>query len=460
MNEVKIKEILNKQRDFFNSGQTKSIEFRCQQLKKLHDALHQNTQSILVALKQDLNRCKKDAYLSEAYLLSKSLKYMQKNLTKFTKPVEVQTPLLYLGSTAYVQPEPYGVVLIIASWNYPFELNLNPLIGAIAAGNCAILKPSELSLSSSLVINKIISETFPPEYICVIEGDQETAKTLLEQKFDYIFFTGSDKVGSLVMQSAAKYLTPVTFELGGKSPCILDQTADIKNAAEKIVWSKLLNSGQTCLAPDYLIVHKEIKNKLIEEIKKVIIKFYGKDTIKHECYGKIINEKHFQRLVDLLENHGMATEKLFDKQNLKIAPVIIDNAGWDDPLMQEEIFGPILPIIEYEDLDFIIKKFNTLSKPLTLYIFSQDKEFQNQIINQTSSGSVCINDTIIHYSVPNLPFGGVGQSGIGKYHGKASFDTFSNAKSVFKSANFFERIFKIRYPSSRIPFWLIKKLLG
>lgn len=434
MNDSKIQEIISKQRDFFNSGQTKDIKFRLNQLKKLQDAIHKNTDYILDALKKDLNRCEKDAYLSEVYLLSKSLQYMQKNLKRFTMPAKVSTPFLYSGSTAYVQPEPYGLALIIASWNYPFDLNFDPLIGSIAAGNCAILKPSDLSSNSSALINKIISEIFPPEYIAVVEGDQETAKTILEQKFDYIFFTGSGKVASFVMQAASKYLTPVTFELGGKSPCIVDQTADIKIAAEKIAWSKLLNSGQTCLAPDYLLVHSEIKSKLVEEIKKSINKFYGENPLKHECYGKIIGEKHFQRLVDLLEKQGVASENLYDRQNLKIAPVIVENASWDDPLMQEEIFGPILPIIEFQDLNSVFSKFNALPKPLNIYIFSQSEENQNKIINQTSSGNVCINDVMLHYAFTNLPFGGVGQSGIGKYRGKASFDTFSHFKSVLKSA--------------------------
>lgn len=465
-----ISDIVRSQKEYFKLGETKKLSFRFNQLNKLRAAIVDNEKNILEALKKDLNKTEKDAYLTSVFPLLCEINFMIKNLKSFAKEKRVKTPFTWLTAKAYTICEPYGVALIISPWNYPFELSLRALIGSIATGNCAVLKPSEISENSSLVINEIIKKTFPQNYIAVVEDGAEEGQLLLEQKFDYILFSGSQKIGKIVMQSASRNLTPLTLELGGKSPCIVDEDVNINVAAKRIVWGKFLNSGQTCIAPDYLFVHKNIKNKFVEKLKKTITSFYGNDPLKNDSYGKIINQKHFDRLKNLLVGANIVFGGKVDEQSLKIEPTfveqvklgqvkLVDQVKYDDDLMQEEIFGPILPIFEYEELDDVINFINNRPKPLVLYFFSKDKIKQRKIEQKTSSGTVCFNDTIIQLSINGLPFGGVGESGFGKYHGKSSFDTFSHSKSVFRNSFFFDFLTKIRYPKFNISLKNLKIVL-
>ena len=454
-----ISDIVRSQKEYFKLGGTKKLSFRFGQLKKLKLAIIDNEKNILEALKKDLNKTEKDAYLTSIFPLLCEIDFMIKNLKSFAKEKRVKTPFIWFGTKAYTVCEPYGVALIISPWNYPFELAFRPLIGSIAAGNCAVLKPSEISKNSSLVINDIIKKTFPRNYIAVVQDGAEEGQFLLEQKFDYILFSGSQKIGKIVMESASKNLTPLTLELGGKSPCIVDEDVNTTVAARRIVWGKFLNSGQTCIAPDYLFVHKNIKNKFVEKLKETITSFYGNDLLKNNDYGKIINQKHFDRLKNLLVGANIVFGGNTDEQSLKIEPTLVDQVKYDDDLMREEIFGPILPILEYEELNDVISFINNRPKPLVLYFFSNDKIRQNKIEQKTSSGTVCFNDTIIQLSINGLPFGGVGESGFGKYHGKSSFDTFSHSKSVFKNPFFFDFLTKIRYPKFNISLKSLKTIL-
>ncbi len=322
--------------------------------------------------------------------------------------------------------------MIIGAWNYPILLALHPVISAIAAGNTVVLKPSEIAHNTSRLLNEIVTNTFSPEFFTVFEGGPETAQTILDQRFDYIFYTGSKRVGKLVMQAAAQHLTPVTLELGGKSPAIIDQTANLDIASKRIAWGKFLNAGQTCVAPDYLLVEESIKEKLLGKIERAIPQFYGEDPSQNGDYPGIINESHFNRLVSLLENETNASDRQYDRKKLYIAPTILDNRSWDDPIMQEEIFGPILPVLTFSELDEITDKINARPTPLALYLFTSDKTAEQHVIRHIEFGGGCINDTVVHLGNLNLPFGGKGSSGMGSYHGKAGFDTFSYKKSILK----------------------------
>ncbi|GAB4530971.1 MAG: aldehyde dehydrogenase [Pleurocapsa sp.] len=427
---------IDKQRQFFHQGKTLDIDFRRQQLEKLKAGIQKHEKEIVAALNQDLHKPELEAYIELAVL--QDINYALKNLKSWIKRKKVKAPLTQFPATAYIYPEPLGNVLIIGPWNYPFSLIISPLIGAIAAGNCAILKPSEIAPHTAKVLTKLIADTFPPEYITAIEGGVETSQALLAQKFDHIFFTGGTKVGKIVMEAAAKNLTPVTLELGGKSPCIVDENINLKETAKRITWGKFLNAGQTCIAPDYLLVNKRIKDKLIEKIKQCLQDFYGQKPAQSPDYARIINSRQFTRLQGLLSDGEIIWGGETDEANLYIAPTLMVNVALDAPLMQEEIFGPILPILEYENLEDAIALINSRPKPLALYIFSEDKNKQKQILLRTSSGGVCINDTIMHVGVNELPFGGVGDSGIGSYHGQATFDTFSHQKSVLKKSFWFD----------------------
>jgi len=349
-----------------------------------------------------------------------------------------------LFAKGYIYPEPYGLALIIAPWNYPFQLMLSPLVGAMAAGNCAILKPSEVSPHSSRAINEIISNNFDSSYISVIEGGIEESQALLAEKFDYIFYTGSTNVGKIVMSAAAQHLTPVTLELGGKSPCIAEPELNIDIAAKRIIWGKYFNAGQTCIAPDYLLVNKSIKARLIARIKEYIAEFYGEEPALSPHYARIINERHFDRISGLMDEGEIIAGGQTDRDERYIAPTVIDEITLTSKIMQEEIFGPILPILEYEDLQEAVNIINSKPKPLALYLFTNDKKKQEKVLKETSSGGVCINDTIFHLTPPDLPFGGVGDSGMGCYHGKYSFNTFTHNKSAFKQTVLYD--LKFRYP--------------
>ncbi len=422
--------LIQQQRAFFGTGQTRPIEFRIEQLKRLKQAIIDRQDAILQAAKADLGRPAFEAYFEIATLSEINLAL--KHLKSWTKPRPVATSIDQFPASAWVQPEPLGVVLIIGPWNYPFQLMVSPLVGAIAAGNCAVLKPSEQAPNTSKVVTELIQATFDPKYVAIVEGDATVSQELLAEKFDHIFFTGGTAIGKVVMQAAAKHLTPVTLELGGKSPCIVDADVRLDHTAKRIAWGKFINAGQTCIAPDYLLVDHRIKSDLVAQLKQAIRGFYGADPATSPDYGRIINQRHFSRLTSFLSNGKVILGGQFDADNRYIAPTLLDEVSWDDPIMQEEIFGPILPILTYDDLATAISQVNARPKPLALYFFSQDQQKQQQVLQSTSSGGVCINDTVMQVGVADLPFGGVGDSGIGNYHGKASFDTFSHQKSVLK----------------------------
>ncbi|HBB27731.1 MAG TPA: aldehyde dehydrogenase family protein [Clostridiales bacterium] len=451
-----IKTIINNQKLYFSKEKTRDISFRKKQLEKLYKSIKQHENEILIALKSDLNKSAFEAYETEVGMVYEELKFMLKNIKNFSKPRRIKTPLMHFPSKSYQYQDPYGCVLIMSPWNYPFQLTLVPLIGAIAAGNCAVVKPSNYAKETSRVILKILSE-FPQEYIAVVEGGRDVNNALLEEKFDYIFFTGSPLVGKLVMEKAAQHLTPMTLELGGKSPCIIDKTAKIDLAAKRVAWGKLLNSGQTCVAPDYIIVHESIKNEFINALKKYIEVFYGKNPEKNPEYPKIINKIHFDRLSELINNSENVYGGKTNSETYQIAPAIIDNCQWDGLVMKDEIFGPILPIISYNDLDEIIKQINSRPKPLALYCFTESKTIENKILKSVLYGGGCINDTVLHLANPYLSFGGVGESGLGKYHGKESFYTFSHTKSVLKRGTSSD--INLRYAPYKDNLKLIKKIL-
>jgi aldehyde dehydrogenase (NAD+) len=425
-----ISTLVQQQRAFFSTGRTKTVEFRLAQLQKLKQAIIDHQDAIVEAAKADLCRPAFEAYFEIATISEVNLAL--KKLKAWMKPKRVGTSIDQFPASAWIQPEPLGVALIIGPWNYPFQLMMSPLVGAIAAGNCAVLKPSEQAPHTSAVVAKLIQSTFEPNYVAVVEGDAEVSKQLLAEKYDHIFFTGGTAIGRIVMAAAAQHLTPVTLELGGKSPCIVDADIHVEHAARRIVWGKFINAGQTCIAPDYLLVDRRIKAQLMAAIKHCIQSFYGDDPAQSPDYGRIISPRHFARLSAFLDNGETFVGGQTDPEYRYIAPTVLDHVSWDSPVMQDEIFGPILPVLEYEDLDEAIACVNDRPKPLALYFFSRNREKQAQLLASTSSGGVCINDTVMQVGVATLPFGGVGESGMGSYHGKASFDTFSHFKSVLK----------------------------
>ncbi|MDJ0593014.1 MAG: aldehyde dehydrogenase [Pleurocapsa sp. MO_226.B13] len=449
-----ITQTIEQQREFFGRGKTKDFDFRRQQLENLKAAIKKHERGIIAALHQDLGKPELEGYVEIAVL--QEINFALKHLKSWMKREKVKAPLTQFPASAYIYSEPLGNVLIIGPWNYPFSLMISPLIGAIAAGNCAILKPSEIAPETSKILTQLINDTFDPAYIHSIEGGVETSQALLAQNFDHIFFTGGTKVGKIVMEAAAKNLTPVTLELGGKSPCIIDRNIDLKETAKRITWGKFLNAGQTCIAPDYLLVDKQIKTQLIEAIKQCLRDFYGDNPKESPDLARIINAKQFNRLQGLLSDGEIVLGGETDAEDLYIAPTLITNVTQDCSLMQEEIFGPILPILEYDNLQEAIATINSRPKPLALYIFSKNKDIQQQVLLNTSSGGVCINDTIVQVGVNELPFGGVGDSGIGNYHGKASFDTFSHQKSVLKKSFWFD--FNWRYAPYADKLNLFKKI--
>lgn len=451
-------DIIQKQRKFFQTGKTQDVVFRIAQLNTLKQAVLENELAIIQALKADLHKPELEAVTSETLFIIGEIDYTLKHIKNWTKPAKVPVNLEVFPASARIYPEPLGVVLIIGAWNYPFDLVLSPLIGAIAAGNCAILKPSEIALHSSNLLAEIIPKYFDSGYIAVVEGGVETNQQLLAEKFDHIFFTGGTAVGKIVMAAAAKHLTPVTLELGGKSPCIVDTDINIEHTARRIAWGKFFNAGQTCIAPDYLLVDQKIKENLLTELAKCLKEFYGEHPETSPDYARIISQRHFERLVNFLKDGEIRIGGETNPESLYIAPTVLNNISWEDTIMQEEIFGPILPVIEYSDITEAIACINSRPKPLALYLFSQNKNLQHRVLQETSSGGVCINETVMHFGVPSLPFGGVGDSGIGSYHGKASFDTFSHKKSVLQNSFLFD--LKLRYPPYKGKLSLLKRLLG
>jgi aldehyde dehydrogenase (NAD+) len=426
----RIPAIVQQQRAYFATGETKPLRFRLAQLQKLKQAVLDRQDDILAAVKADLGRPEFEGYFELASLME--INVALKQLKTWMQPQKVATSVDVFPAQAWVQPDPLGVVLIIGPWNYPFSLVFSPLVGAIAAGNCAIVKPSEQAPHTSRVVADLIRSTFDPEYVAVLEGDATVSQALLAERFDHIFFTGGGAIGTIVMTAAAQHLTPVTLELGGKSPCIVDADTNLERAAKRIIWGKFINAGQTCIAPDYLLVDRRIKAEFLPLLKQAIHNFYGENPAASNDYGRMINARHFDRLVGFLKDGETIAGGQFDAASRYIAPTILAQVSWDAPVMQEEIFGPILPVLAYEDLDQAIALINQRPKPLALYLFSNDASKQQQILDNTSSGGVCINDTVMQFGISGLPFGGVGSSGMGRYHGKYSFDTFSHFKAVLK----------------------------
>lgn len=422
-----IETIIQKQKDFFNSGITLNYEYRKNALLKLRSILLMNQEKIINSFKKDFNKCEFDVISTEFAMIIIEIDYMLKHLKKLMKPQRKKTHLFNFPSKGYIYSDPYGVCLIMAPWNYPLQLSLSPLVGAIASGNTVVLKPSNYSYNVSLVIKEMLSE-FDEEYIYVVLGGREVNQDLLDNRFDYIFFTGGYNVGKIVMEKASKYLTPVCLELGGKSPCIVCADANLQIAAKRIVWGKYLNAGQTCVAPDYLLIDKNIKQQFIDLlINEVNKQNYINNNLRDDfCY--IINDKHVERLKTLLDQNKIICGGHFNDRLLE--PTIMDNVSFEDPIMKEEIFGPILPIIEYESLNNVVQFLKTREKPLALYLFTRNKKHISKVMNNISFGGGCVNDTIMHLTNDQLPFGGVGCSGMGSYHGKQSFLTFSHQKSI------------------------------
>lgn len=430
MTEQEIKDILQQQNHFFSSGKTIPAEFRLKQLESLKEAMIRHEADLAAALKEDLGKSRMESYMCEIGLTLSELTWMQKHLRSLMRSKRVSTPAAQFAAKSFRSPSPYGTVLIMSPWNYPVLLTLDPLIDAIAAGNTAVVKPSAYAPCTFDVMKTMIEECFPAHYVAVVDGGRAENQALLQQRFDMIFFTGGKTVGREVLRHAAEYLTPVTLELGGKSPCIVDSTAKIRLAAKRIVFGKYLNCGQTCVAPDYILCDKRIRDELITAILAEIEKQFGKEPLKNPNYGKIINEKHFERILGLINGEKLVYGGQSEPESLRIAPTVLNNITWDDAVMGEEIFGPLLPILTFDTLDEALDTVESLPHPLALYFFSEDKAAQKKVLDTCRFGGGCINDTIIHLATSDMPFGGVGESGMGSYHGRVGFETFSHYRSI------------------------------
>lgn len=430
MTEQEIKDILQQQNHFFSSGKTIPAEFRLKQLESLKEAMIRHEADLAAALKEDLGKSRMESYMCEIGLTLSELTWMQKHLRSLMRSKRVSTPAAQFAAKSFRSPSPYGTVLIMSPWNYPVLLTLDPLIDAIAAGNTAVVKPSAYAPCTFDVMKTIIEECFPAHYVAVVDGGRAENQALLQQRFDMIFFTGGKTVGREVLRHAAEYLTPVTLELGGKSPCIVDSTAKIRLAAKRIVFGKYLNCGQTCVAPDYILCDKRIRDELITAILAEIEKQFGKEPLKNPNYGKIINEKHFERILGLINGEKLVYGGQSEPKSLRIAPTVLNNITWDDAVMGEEIFGPLLPILTFDTLDEALDTVESHPHPLALYFFSEDKAAQKKVLDTCRFGGGCINDTIIHLATSDMPFGGVGESGMGSYHGRVGFETFSHYRSI------------------------------
>lgn len=429
---MQIEELVTKQREFFFSGKTLDISCREKALDKLEQAILKHEDRLYGALKEDLGKSKAESYMCEVGLTLSELRYVRKHVRGWSRDRSVLTPLAQFHAKSFTVQEPYGVVLVMSPWNYPVLLTLEPLIGALAAGNCCVVKPSAYSPATSKVMAEMLREVFPEEYAAVVEGGRKENQSLLEQKFDYIFFTGGVNVGKLVMEKASAHLTPVTLELGGKSPCIIDRTANLKLAARRLVFGKYLNCGQTCVAPDYVLVEREIKEAFLEYVKKEIRKQFGKRPLQNPSYGKMVNRKHFDRVLNLIEREKLVCGGESNAQTLQIAPTVLAGVTETDAVMQEEIFGPVIPVLTVENMDAAYAFVKSRPQPLALYIFTSDRPTEERFLKEIPFGGGCVNDTIIHLATSNMGFGGVGNSGMGSYHGKKSFETFSHEKSIVK----------------------------
>jgi len=456
---MNIPSLINNQRQYFNSGQSRDVKFRIQQLKKLKSEFEKYEDECLLALAKDLGKSRTEAYLTEIVFIRDELKMAIKNTKRWSKAKRVPTPIVLAIASSYRQPEPYGVTLIVSPWNYPISLAIVPLIGAISAGNTAVVKPSELAPSSSTIITKIISECFAPEHVVSVEGGVEVATELLQYRYDYIFFTGGTKVGQVYYEAAAKNLTPVTLELGGKSPCIVDKNVNINETAKRIIFGKYLNCGQSCTAPDYILVHKSAKHDLINALKKNVIEMYGENPEGNDEYPRIISDGHFDRICSLIDEKHVVFGGHSNKEKLYMSPTFIDLDSTDHSIMNEEIFGPVLPILSFENIDEVKALIKNKEKPLALYIFTKNKKVADDLLQNISFGGACVNDTMTQYANPNLPFGGVGHSGIGDYHGEYSFKTFSHYKSIFKKSMTIDFTRFVRYAPWKGKFDFIKKIV-
>ncbi len=432
---ITYQDLINKQRSFFSTGKTKDLTFRIEMLKKLKELIQLHENDIIQAVKADLNKPENEAKRAEVGFVVHEIDFALENLKEWATPREVKTPSTHEGAKSYIYQDPYGLALVIAPWNYPFQLALSPFVGAVAAGNCVVLKPSELTPQTSRILAKIINENFPEEYLAVVEGEIETSTALLKENFDYIFFTGSTMVGKIVAEAAAKHLTPVTLELGGKSPTIVHKDANIEEAAKRIVRGKFSNAGQTCVAPDYLLVQRDVKDELLAQLKDVVTNVYGENVSENPDFPHIVSEKNFDRIHSFLTSGDLVFGGKNDRSRLFIEPTVLSNISWEDDVMKDEIFGPILPVIVYDELDEVIDEIVKRPKPLALYLFSEDEAIQDRILSNVSFGGGSINDTINHMTSHYLPFGGVGESGMGAYHGQASFRTFSHEKSILIRSN-------------------------
>ena len=430
MTEVDIQKILEGQKKYFASGATLPVKTRIAALKKLYAVIKENEKIITDALTADLGKSALEGFMCEAGLVMGEISYMLKNIRRFARDEGRATPITNFAAKSFVKKSPRGSVLIMSPWNYPFLLTMDPVVDALAAGNTVVVKPSAYSANTSRVIADLLGQCFEPEYVAVVTGGRAENTCLLEQKFDYIFFTGSQTVGREVLRKAAENLIPVTLELGGKSPCIVDKSANIKLAATRIVWGKYLNCGQTCVAPDYILCHESVKDQLVEQLKKQITAQFGNDPLNNPTYGKIINQKHFERLTWLINQNKVVCGGKSDASTLKIEPTVMVNVTWDDAVMGQEIFGPVLPILTWKDEEKMMEVINSRSKPLALYLFTSSKALEKKVLNRCQFGGGCINDTIVHLATNNMGFGGVGESGMGAYHGKIGFDTFSHKKSI------------------------------
>lgn len=439
-----LEKIINEQKIFLKTGLTNTEDFRKKALITLKKSIDKYKEEIIYALKMDLNKSSTESYISEIASAFAEIDFSLKNLSDWMKDTREITNMEAMPAKSFTRYEPLGVTLIISPWNYPFLLAINPIVNAISSGNTVILKTSKKSSYTSKIIKKLLDESFDRAFIYCVDNEKVSHDELLSYKYDHIFFTGSQKVGKIIMKKASENLTKVTLELGGKSPCIVDESANLKFAAKRIIWGKLLNSGQTCVAPDYLLVHKDVKKELLRLMKQTILEFYGDRALENPNYPRIIDKNSFERLINLMEGQNIYTGGLYNSKTLKIEPTIIDDVDFANKIMQEEIFGPILPVIEYNDIFKIIEKLKFMDKPLSMYIFSEDKEYIDRLTYDLSSGGVCINDTIMHLTNPNLEFGGVGESGMGGYHGKFGFMNFSNRKSIMIRSNNID--IKIKYP--------------
>ncbi len=447
-----VDQLAHHQHEFFRQGDSRDLSWRIEQLKQLKQLIRSNEEDIMAAINEDLGRSQLATFMSEIYPVLKELKLLIKKLSDWAKPQKVKTPLLLKPGTSHVYFEPFGSVLILTPWNYPFQLLMSPVIGALSAGNCVVAKPSEISANTANLMANLINDSFSSDYLTIVEGGIEQSQKLLAQNFDLIFFTGSKKVGKEVMKKAAGNLTPVILELGGKSPCIVAEDGDLKKAAARITWGKFFNAGQTCIAPDYLLAERSIREKLIGHIRYYIDQFYGENPVENSDYSRIINTKHFDRLIELINNKQSINS---ERDKLFIPPTVIEKVTWEDPLMQEEIFGPLLPVIEYSDFNSILNRLSQLPKPLATYLFSSDKNKIERLRETVASGSLTVNDLLIQAVSNHLPFGGVGESGMGRYRGRNSFEAFSNKKAVLQRGLFPD--WKFRYPPYKIAFNKIRR---